>query len=172
MLPVRATKTLSAFPSSTQNFRSHQVAEFPLVPEEKSHYGWMQGTDLTHNQWFLPASDKACFLQLITSPGNTHGVCFPKQILHSKPTSPHLPPPKGKNQVVQFVIKSVYFYLFSMEESVCAKGVGGQSEGNMRAGFHSPLPPCGSQESKQIVSLRSQLELPSWPKNNGFVVVF
>lgn len=39
-------------------------------------------------------------------------------------------------------------------------------------GFHSPLRSCGSHRSKQIVSLRSQLELPSWPKNNGFVVVF
>lgn len=150
MLPVRATKTLPAFPSSTQNFRSHQVAEFPLVPEKKSHYGWMQGTDLTHNRWFLPASDKACFLQLITSSGNTHDVCFPKQILHSKPTCPHLPPSKGKNQVVQFLSKSVYFYLFSMEGSVCAKGVGGQSEGNMR-GSILPFHPVGLRDQNRLL---------------------
>lgn len=94
-------QNLSAFPSCTQNFRSHQVAEFPWY-QKKVHYGWMQGTDLIHNQWFLPASDKACFLQLIMNPGNTPDVCFQKQILHSKPTCPHLPPSKGKNQVVQF----------------------------------------------------------------------
>lgn len=111
----------------------HKISEvtkllsFLWYQKKKSHYGWMQGTDLTHNRWFLPASDKACFLQLITSPENTHDVCFPKQILHSKPTCLHLPPSKGKNQVVQFLSKSVYFYLFSMEGSVCAKGVGGQS---------------------------------------------
>lgn len=64
--------------------------------KKKSHYGWMQGTDLTHNQWFLPASDKACFLQLITSPGNTHDVCIAN--LHAR-TFLH---PKGRIRLFNF----------------------------------------------------------------------